>query len=462
MNDMKRDWDARARENARWYINTVRRDQSEEEFDATGRMEVERCILTDPSFTERRNLKRLHLLEIGCGIGRMTRHLAGLFGEVYAVDVSGEMIAQARERLNEYTNVHLQETSGSDFSHLPDECIDCAFSAYVFQHVPEREVVMSNIRDALRVLRPGGVFKFQVNGYDGEDFASQPKDTWAGVSFSETEIRQAAKDFGAELVSLIGAGTLGCWVMLRKPLHSTLLSETTPRVIAFGRSDDPALTAIPTMGVYAYLTIVLSDLAPDRLDANRLVLEAGDRTLPAIYSGVVGDNYAAALDNDYDSGSTAQTSFAIPEDFPPGLQRVRVCIDERTASEWAEIEFLPPEPLPPRIHYASNVIDGGVDIYASGEKSRFRVFVYDLARNADRDALRVYIDNEAIEVEEARYIPGAGFHEIIAQLPKGIAAGSHNLIVAAGSLRSTPATFDVQEGKETTEQTEIHETNRRV
>lgn len=443
MNQMKRDWDARARENARWYINTVKRDQSEEEFDATGRMEVERCILSDPSFTERRNLKQLRLLEIGCGIGRMTRHLAGLFGGVYAVDVSGEMIAQARERLNEYTNVHLQETSGSDFSHLPDECVDCAFSAYVFQHVPEREVVMSNIRDALRVLRPGGVFKFQINGYDGEDFASQPKDTWAGVSFSEAEIRQAAKDFGAELVSLIGAGTLGCWTTLRKPLPAIRRDVTTPRVIIFGRSDDPAWTTIPTIGIYAYLTIVLSDLTPYRLDANIVALESGDIRLPACYAGVIGDNYAAAINNDFDPESTAQTSFAIPEDFPPGLQRVRVCIDELTASESAEIEFLPPEPLAPRIHYASNVVDGGVDIYASGEKSRFRVFVYELARNVDRDALRIYIDKKTIEVEDTSYIPGAGFHEIIAQLPEGITAGSHELIVAAGNLRSMPAMFDV-------------------
>ena len=33
------------------------------------------------------------------GIGRITRYLAAIFGEVQATDVSGEMIRQAKERL---------------------------------------------------------------------------------------------------------------------------------------------------------------------------------------------------------------------------------------------------------------------------------------------------------------------------------------------------------------------------
>src|SRR5262245_11321878 len=37
---MKRDWNQRARDNARWFINTVKLDQSEDEFDATGANEI--------------------------------------------------------------------------------------------------------------------------------------------------------------------------------------------------------------------------------------------------------------------------------------------------------------------------------------------------------------------------------------------------------------------------------------
>ncbi len=37
----------------------------------------------------------MRVLEIGCGAGSITRALARLFGEVHAVDVSGEMAALA-------------------------------------------------------------------------------------------------------------------------------------------------------------------------------------------------------------------------------------------------------------------------------------------------------------------------------------------------------------------------------
>ena len=37
----------------------------------------------------------MSVLEIGCGAGRLTRALANFFGEVYAVDISGEMVKRA-------------------------------------------------------------------------------------------------------------------------------------------------------------------------------------------------------------------------------------------------------------------------------------------------------------------------------------------------------------------------------
>src|SRR5690242_2383045 len=68
---MKQDWDERARENAKWYINTVRLDQSEEEFDATGLNEAKSLILPElVLMTEGRDPKELKFLEVGCGIGR--------------------------------------------------------------------------------------------------------------------------------------------------------------------------------------------------------------------------------------------------------------------------------------------------------------------------------------------------------------------------------------------------------
>ena len=113
---MKEDWNARARRNARWFINTVHHRQADGEFDRTGRLEVKRLVRADlPLLTRGRDPRRLRLLEIGCGIGRMTRALAEIFGEVYATDVSGEMIRRGQRRVRDCPNVVFSETNGVDF-----------------------------------------------------------------------------------------------------------------------------------------------------------------------------------------------------------------------------------------------------------------------------------------------------------------------------------------------------------
>jgi len=60
-------------------------------------LEVERLVRADLPLLTQGVIPRLRLLEIGCGIGRMTRALAEIFGEVYATDVSGEMIRRGSD-----------------------------------------------------------------------------------------------------------------------------------------------------------------------------------------------------------------------------------------------------------------------------------------------------------------------------------------------------------------------------
>ena len=42
--------------------------------------------------------------------------------------------------------------------------MDFAFSYIVFQHIPSREIVENYMREVNRLLRPGALFKFQVQG----------------------------------------------------------------------------------------------------------------------------------------------------------------------------------------------------------------------------------------------------------------------------------------------------------
>src|ERR1035438_1135786 len=86
---MRRDWDQRARENARYYVATGQKEWSDEEFFEAGEQELRDHILNDlGNICQGKDPKAMKVLEIGCGAGRVTRALARYFGEVYAVDIS--------------------------------------------------------------------------------------------------------------------------------------------------------------------------------------------------------------------------------------------------------------------------------------------------------------------------------------------------------------------------------------
>src|SRR5450432_4628055 len=102
---MREDWDQRARENARHYVNTASKDWTDEDFFASGERTVAEEILTDMgNICQGKAPGEMRVLEIGCGAGRVTRALARFFGEVHAVDVSGEMVRLATQALKGHPN----------------------------------------------------------------------------------------------------------------------------------------------------------------------------------------------------------------------------------------------------------------------------------------------------------------------------------------------------------------------
>src|SRR3974390_3504431 len=87
---MQEDWDARARENARYYVATGNTAWTDDEFFKSGEQTVKEEIETDmTNICQGKPPGQMRVLEIGCGAGRLTRALSKLFGEVHGVDVSG-------------------------------------------------------------------------------------------------------------------------------------------------------------------------------------------------------------------------------------------------------------------------------------------------------------------------------------------------------------------------------------
>jgi len=218
---MRRDWDERARVNALYYIVTDAAE-SDEQFEASGEQSVGH-ILADiqhllPTPTT--------VLEIGCGIGRMLRPLARRFASVYGVDVSGEMIDRARERLADLGNVNVWLTDGGTLEPVESSTVDLVISYLVFQHIPDASIAEANIRDTFRVLKEGGLFKFQVAGHEDTEEAEfaereRTKDTWTGVSFSDSAIRRVVERAGFTVRSTYSHkppdSCIFLWVIAEKP-----------------------------------------------------------------------------------------------------------------------------------------------------------------------------------------------------------------------------------------------------
>ncbi len=443
--EMKRDWNERAELNAKWYINTYKLDQTEAEFDESCREDLRANFFTLlPALTWRRNPKQLRLLEIGCGVGRMTRHFADVYGEVQGVDVSGEMIRQARERLKDLPNTHFDETSGVNFQPFPDNHFDTIYSAYVFQHVPSREAIVSNIRDAYRTLAPGGVFMYGASAINNVEFEALPKNTWTGASFGEADSRALARELGAQVVRVIGDGTQYCWTMLRKPLiGESVVGE--PRIVAFGRADDLTAQAIPARGAQACLALHVTGLISSALDCNQLELAWSKVCNQPFYAGPQDVSLTVALTGNYAAGEPFIVKANVPNGLPLGAIAVSLRLPDGRQTEAVTIEILLADIPPPVITQLGNEHDGGVDLHASGPKSVIRVFAAGLDEAADTTNTLLHIGAMTIQPRYVSFLAMNAVWEIKAPLPAETVAQATDLSVSYQGRRSPSVPLTIKE-----------------
>jgi len=99
------------------------------------------------------------VLDVGCGTGRVTEHLARLVpaGRVLAIDASEDMVALARERLGERAEVWQCDVLELD---LEDE-VEVVFSTATLHWVRDHDALWPVLA---RALRPGGRLEAQCGG----------------------------------------------------------------------------------------------------------------------------------------------------------------------------------------------------------------------------------------------------------------------------------------------------------
>jgi ubiquinone/menaquinone biosynthesis C-methylase UbiE len=123
----------------------------------SGRADVARAIQEGGLRTG----SNLDLVEIGCGVARLTSSLAPHYRAVRALDLSTHVISEARIRCP-HPNVSFEVSSGRDI--LPGEaaCCDVVFSAETFHHV-QWATVQRYLADSFRILRKNGEVLLHVN-----------------------------------------------------------------------------------------------------------------------------------------------------------------------------------------------------------------------------------------------------------------------------------------------------------
>ncbi len=152
---MRRDWDRRARVDPRYWVAATE-EADEASYLESGARDV-RALLDG---LEGRVGADARVLDLGCGIGRMTARLVDHFAEVVGVDVSPAMIEEARAQHGETEGLRFQANSGADLSDFGDADFDLVFSYSVLPHLPP-DVVRAYFFEVNRVLRSGGWFRYQ-------------------------------------------------------------------------------------------------------------------------------------------------------------------------------------------------------------------------------------------------------------------------------------------------------------
>jgi len=155
---MKNDWNKRAERNPIFYI--IGYNAEEEWLRYSGGLDFNRHFTTRFLQLYPESEAVPVILEIGCGIGRMTEFIANRGQLVIAADISAEFLKDAKKRLDVIgiDNVIYKELDGCSLAGIEDNTVDLAFEYIVFQHIGSFDIIESYLKEIGRVLKSGGHF----------------------------------------------------------------------------------------------------------------------------------------------------------------------------------------------------------------------------------------------------------------------------------------------------------------
>lgn len=332
---MKSDWDRRAEQDAHYYVAFSHKNQDLEGFLASANDAIRRIRQEFIRLSHQRESGGPSLLEIGCGVGRLIYFLCKDASSITGVDISGEMISRARALLKGIDNVSLYALEDNNLSCIPDESIDFIYSYAVFQHLPSRELMFRYFDEARRVIRPNGIFTFQINTTATLD---DDVDTWVGEWVPSDQVTGRLETGGWRILSIEGRDTQYTWITAapKIPGMDAAVEGVQARIgdVHGANAPDPVVISGGPLG---YLTTYIHGIPEWMCDIAELRCAIGGKAASIAYIGPGDEN------------TWRQFNIWLPEGLGTGSHFMSLSWRGRTLGEPREVSVKARPPLSPRV-----------------------------------------------------------------------------------------------------------------
>jgi SAM-dependent methyltransferase len=400
---------------------SARRGKSDAEFLATA-TRVVNSLESEIQRAKPEERRSWRALEIGCGSGRLMRPLGRHFLEIHGVDISEDLIAQARERLRDLPTAFLHPSRGAGLADLADGSFDFVYSCDFFPRLPSRELVLDFLRETHRILRPGGLARIECCGA-----AQSASDQWTSVGFTSQDLLDFAQAHDFQVLALDGVSTQSMWTTWRK--HASGWLRALPaKIEAWGDARPVAIRRItnassfepvaPCRGRFASISLRVENLPPDA-GLHHLRVTIGNSLGTVTCVGPV------------DRNGWQQIRVDLPELEATGLLPVQVLWLDRPLSEPATLRVIPPGPPVPRVISAPKRVEN-------------RIVSVTLEEIARPHEIEVSIGGRPMEdLEKICTDPRPQRYEVKFRLPDDIGPGLHHVNVRIGRRKLAAMPIEV-------------------
>jgi ubiquinone/menaquinone biosynthesis C-methylase UbiE len=165
-------------------------------------------------------LPRRIVLDLASGHGRNAQRLADGANHIFCVDVNPENIAYLNQRFKGDARFTVVHNNGADLSFFADDSIDLFYCFDAMVHF-DIEIVQSYVKEAFRVIGPGGHAFIHVSNFTGRpggDFRHNPG--WRNFMsldiFTHLALRAGFRVAHARTIDWGNVTDLDCLFLLQK------------------------------------------------------------------------------------------------------------------------------------------------------------------------------------------------------------------------------------------------------